>query len=551
MVIRIVLFLLLTLVTKSALAVAFEASVDRTTVGEGESVLLTVKYNANIFSGNPDLSVLEKDFNVVSQNRKNNFQFINGKSNSWTIWTIALIPNSKGKVTIPSISFKGETTQPITINVTKISDAIKQQQKDVFFHTEVDVKTTYVQAQVIYTEKLYFSVPLENSQLSEVKVDEAVAEQLGDITHYSTQLNGKTFEVYERKTAIYPQVSGEMIIPGPIYSGEVGSRFFGGGRPIRVSHPPIRLQILPKPASYPASAPWIPAQDLALDYTWRGNPQQLEVGEPITLDLSLRGQGLSSAQLPDLKLDDVIGLKYYPDQAQTTEHKDGQGITGVKKQSIAIVATKGGSITLPEIRIPWWNIDRQQLEYAVLPAQRLSSNGTVQSENTSDDVQEQATEGMPQPTPQPDEQKVEEDVNIWMLISALLFIGWGTTIAIWLSRPKQTLEAAQSLSRDIEQPKFNSKQLKTACRDNQPEAARTAVLEWATQTWKRPVSSLSQAVQLCEDEALSSALSELDYTLYSQSGNSAWQGEYLWQLINGYKPSTKKTDNPLAPLYPV
>ena len=170
---RIILLLLMSTLSSLSFGVAFESSVDRTTISEGESILLTVKYNSNIFSGNPDLSVLEKDFSVVSQNRKNNFQFINGKSNSWTIWTIALIPKSKGSLVIPSISFKGEKTQPITINVTKVSDAVKNQQKDVFFHTDVDIKTTYVQAQVIYTEKLYFSVPLENSQLSEVKVDRA------------------------------------------------------------------------------------------------------------------------------------------------------------------------------------------------------------------------------------------------------------------------------------------------------------------------------------------------------------------------------------------
>ena len=100
MVIRILSFLLMSLFSSISLAVAFEANVDRTTVGEGESILLTVKYNSNVFSGNPDMSVLEKDFDIINQNRKNNFQFINGKSESWTIWQLALIPKSKGKVVI-------------------------------------------------------------------------------------------------------------------------------------------------------------------------------------------------------------------------------------------------------------------------------------------------------------------------------------------------------------------------------------------------------------------------------------------------------------------
>jgi len=550
MVMRILFFLVVAVFSQLSTAVAFEASVDRTTVGAGESVLLTVKYNSNVFSGNPDLSALEKDFDVVSQNRKNNFQFINGQSNSWTIWTIALIPKSKGKLTIPSVSFKGEKTQPITINVTKVSDAIKNQQKDVFFHTEVDVKTTYVQAQVVYTEKLYFSVPLENSQLSEVKVDEAMIEQLGDITHYSTQLNGKTYEVYERKTAIFPQTSGEMVIPGPIYSGEVGNRFFGGGRPIRVSHPPIRLQILPKPASYPSGAPWIPANELALDYSWRGNPQQLQVGEPITLDLTLRGAGLSSAQLPNLELGSVRGLKYYPDQAQTTESKGANGITGVKKQSIAIVATQNGNVTLPEIRIPWWNIQRQQLEYAVLPAQRLSASGASVSQ-TAEQTNTDLTESVPQPEAQAEESSTTASApsSFWMYVSAVLGVLWIITLGLFFKKPSAVSTGVQTTK---PAPQKSLKRLKQACRANDPYEARTALLSWAEEQWQKPVSSLNQVADLSNDAGLQTALAELDQTLFSATGNSAWQGEYLWQLIQGYKPSKHpESAAPLTPLYPI
>ena len=404
---------------------------------------------------------------------------------------------------------------------------------------------------MIYTEKLYFSVPLENSQLNEVKVDEAMVEQLGDITHYSTQLNGKTFEVYERKSVIFPQVSGEMVIPGPIYTGEIGSRFFGGGRPIRVSHPPIRLQVLPKPASYPSNAQWIPAQELSLDYNWRGNPQQLNVGEPITLDLTLRGQGLSSAQLPNLDLDGVKGLKYYPDQAQTTENKDERGITGIRKQSIAIVATKGGSITLPEIRIPWWNIERQQLEYAVLPAQRLSANGASQNQSEQATAsQEESANETTSAAPQGHQTEIKEGINVWMIVSAILLLLWLATLTLWLKAPKKHILEETKNQNNTMSANAKRRNLKKACRNNDPEATRAAVIDWASNLWGQSFSSLSQVIQACEDKTLSSALSELDYTLYSATGNSAWQGEYLWQLLNAYKPGLDQKNDPLTPLYP-
>jgi hypothetical protein len=550
MVIRVLLFLTMSALSFLAYAVAFEANVDRSTVSEGESILLTVKYNSNVFTGSPDLSALAKDFEVISQNRKNNFQFINGKSNSWTIWTIAIIPKRKGKLTIPSVNFKGESTKPIEINVTKVSDAIKNQQKEVFFHTEVDIKTTYVQAQVLYTEKLYFSVPLENSQLSEVKVDEAIIEQLGDIIHYSTQLNGKTYEVYERKTAIFPQISGEMVIPGPRYTGEVGSRFYGGGRPIRVSHPPLRLQILPKPASFPSNAQWIAAEELTLNYDWRGNPQQLQVGEPITLDLTLRGKGVSSAQIPNLELNPIKGLKYYPDQAQTTEQKGDTGLIGVRQQSTAIVATKNGNFTLPEIRIPWWNTKRQQLEYAVLPAQRLSSSGMTKSNSQPESkVDQELTNLKEEPEISPTSNtKSTESSNLWMIISLVLMLLWIGTLYLWFTARSTPIETTVKTTHKASS--FSNKRLKLACRANSPEEARMQILLWAKHQWQKPYSSLTEVAHQCGDEALSSALLELDYTLYSETGNSAWQGEYLWQLIDGYKGIPTKSKGELPPLYP-
>ncbi len=126
----------------SSWAVKFESSVDRNQVGEGESLVLTVRYNSNLLSDDPDFSPVKQQFTLYNQQRKSSFQFINGKSDSWTVWTLTLIPKRKGNLVIPALSFKGENSKAIQIQVNKISDSIKDQQQSVFFDTSTDIKRT-------------------------------------------------------------------------------------------------------------------------------------------------------------------------------------------------------------------------------------------------------------------------------------------------------------------------------------------------------------------------------------------------------------------------
>ncbi len=292
-------------------------------------------------------------------------------------------------------------------------------------------------------------MPLENSQLGNVEVADAVVQPLGEIKHYRTQLNGLSYDVFERQSLVFPQTSGEMVIPGPIYNGEISNGRWRGGRPIRLSHPPIHLPVLPKPASYPDGT-WLPATDIKLDYKWQGDVNKLKVGEPITLELSLTAKGLTSAQLPNLELLKVNNLKFYPDQAQTTDNTTDKGVIGKRTQSIAIVPTKSGSITLPEIRIPWWNTQYGKLEYATLPAQRITavaSNLSQQNQITQADMAEQFE---PENTAIVPSVTSTAEVNIvWPIATAVTSVLWLLTLYMWWQAKRRPQSKMPQIFRNL------------------------------------------------------------------------------------------------------
>jgi hypothetical protein len=78
-----------------------------------------------------------------------------------------------------------------------------------------------------------------------------------------------------------------------------------------------------------------------------------------------------------------------------------------------------------------------------------------------------------------------------------------------------------------------------------------AKIHWANSIKNMTFVSLDQVAHEVDDSALETALNELDYTLYSQTGNSAWQGENLWQIFSAYKIQKKSDSSTLTSLYPL
>ena len=74
----------------------------------------------------------------------------------------------------------------------------------------------------------------------------------------------------------------------------------------------VKVKVLPIPGSANMNT-WLPANHLELVEQWPADPPVFVEGEPITRTLSLKADGLASAQLPELPTAAVEGLKFYPD----------------------------------------------------------------------------------------------------------------------------------------------------------------------------------------------------------------------------------------------
>lgn len=541
---------------------AVTATVNRTVIASGETIQLKIQRDGSA-DGQPDISPLRKDFDILGSSSGSNVQIINGKMSSQTQITILLSPKHDGKILIPPLHWGGEQSASIELSVGGSGAAPQQKngQTDndndhVYLTTTLDKIQPYVQAAVVLTLRLYADQGLHQAALDFPSSSDVLVKQLGKDVQLSEVRNGRNFQIVERKYLLFPQRSGKLNLNGPVLDAQIADRTshdpfdsifrqmpFGGmlnsTRPIRVRAKPIELNVLPRPASV-AGTTWLPAQKVTLEETPLQNKSTLHVGEPITRHLKITALGLTGAQLPDpntlINMPD--GIKAYPDQAILTDNPQGNSVLGSREQNIALIANRPGHYDLPAVRLNWWDTVNNEKRELTLPALSLDILPGTAGSNTTNlpGANTEPTILLNQAAPGNTLEQTRKLSNhpAWMWLSLTLTLLWlGTVVAWWRSRQpvpqnkpqKKTHEKKPATLRESAEIKA----IKRACNNNDPHAARQHLLAWASKA--RPETQalgLNELAARFDDARLIDALKQLDRACYTAS---AWNGQDLLQAL--------------------
>lgn len=492
----------------------------------------------------PDFSPLERDFQVISTSQSSRLSIVNGKTSSTKTWTLTVLARRAGRLDIPSIAF-GRDRSPagrvdVTLNATAPRAGRDAGSNEVYLEVEARPLEPYVQQQILYKVRLFRAYPTANASLSEPKMEQgnAVIERVGEDAVYETHVNGRPYQVVERRYAIYPQASGALKIGPLAFRAQSGGPFnlFDpfARRPENIERQsaPVELKVRAKPAGMDSGA-WLPARDLLLTSSWSMDPPEFRVGAPITRTVTITASGLTASQLPELPAWAPAGFKTYPDQPELADNRTPEGVNGTRVEKTAVIPARPGSYELPAIRVPWWNTRADKLEYAELPAQRIqvlpaegdgagafgpgvpAAEALLRSGPGAGAMQE----AMPAVPGHGDRR--------WQWISLALALLWLGTVAAWWGsrrpRPASGVERAAHLG-------AVRNEVERACRRDDAAAARDALLRWAVLRW--PGTSPRNLVDVARrsDAALAEPLRELDAALYGRAAG-AWSGAPLWRAF--------------------
>jgi len=525
---------LLLLLAGPSRAEDLKSSLERNPIHAGESVRLVLELRRAAGGLKPDLSPLAEDFQILHTSANTQIEFIHGLQSAITRWTIELTPKREGALTVPSIAVGQFASPELTLDVLAPRTGDDAGSRDIFLEAEVSPNPAYVQAQMRFVVRLLRSVDVVDGTLTEPSATNAVLRRLGRDISYTTTRDGRSYRVLERRYALFPQASGELVISPVEFEGEVVdagqagtglSRLFARGKRLGLRTEVVRATARPPPADFPGQT-WLPAKSLQINEEWSTDPETLRAGEPVTRTLSLRAVGLSAEQLPEIAVTISDGVKEYADQPVTRTTTDTDWVHGVREQRIALVPGSDGTYALPAIRIDWWDTERDALRQATLPARTLRVNPAIRGGGGADVGAGPATIEAPVAV------SPWRNAPLWQGVSAVLVVIWVLTFFAW-RRARTAPTAGEDRDSGGEAPRGPPMSLRGACLGDDAPAAREALLRWGAGSWPaNPPRSLPDLARRLADAELRGELAALDKALYARSGGG-WRGERLWRRARG------------------
>ena len=487
------------------------ATADRRTIAIGETLRLTLLGDAGEQPAEIDLTPLNRDWEILSRSSATNARFINGQNQVTRTLEMELAPLREGTLTIPSLTAGGRSTTPLAIRVNP-EPVVAPGDELVLFDASVDESSVFVQSEVILTVTLQQAIALDGLEISNFDIPDAVVENL-ERRSFQRRVGNRTWLVTELRYAVYPQKSGALRIPAIGFTArevQPGRSLLGArlGRRLRMASEPLEITVKSVPTSFPGEV-WLPARALTLEENWSIDPASLTVGDSTTRTLTLTARGLQGSQLPPLSsvqgAINIPELRFYPDQESIDQIELAEGLQGRRVQSEALVARSGGTWTLPEIRVPWWNIETNRLEFATLPARTVVVTAIQTADQTND------------PTIAPSASPAGTTLPLWLW--AVSAAGWLVSLALgillWLSRRhtarhSPTPGGATAKSGSVRQALV---EIRKAAAQEDAALLRKAILQWADLHHERGFSSL-EALARVSTESLAARLRAVDRSLY-------------------------------------
>ena len=471
-----------------------------------------------------DLRIPEMDgLKILSRSTQSQTSIINGSISKVHRWIFTILPNQAGVLRIPPFQLGNEQTEEIQL---EIADRKSHQMAlPIDIAARVEPRQVYPQQQLVLEIRLERGILVENESLTPPDLPNIPVKLLNQQNEQQVR-NGRQLNVTTLRYAIFPQESGDLVIPALTYQGEAilaskGQSLFQGlnrhlgakTQRVVLQTPSQQVRVIPVPRD--AQGWWLPAQEMVLQEQWDPNPPVFRVGNSVSRQVRLRATGLLGEQLPELSMSTSTALKIYSDSAEVTTSNDNHWVTGERSQSFALVPTKPGKMKLPAIEINWWNLQTNQPKVARLPERTIeilpAALAPTQLQPLDTTVTTSTAEHLTT-------EEMNSDSRLWQSISAALLALWAGTTGLWFWTSKTQFSKPNNVPKVLqeESPKVRQayRDALDALRSGNALRSRSALMIWLRSWHPSPETSWTD---LCSEFPDAQAiLKDLDRYCYGK-----------------------------------
>ena len=440
-----------------------------------------------------------------------------------------------------------------------------------FLEIEVNKEALYVQEQLLFTVKLYYTINgIRNPQFTELEMEDTVIQLIGSPNQYEQIIEGVRYGVYEKRYVIFPQRSGPLEIPDILFRGEVtdGSSNFVfrnlNTRRVTAFIEGITISVNERPVDAQEFDNWLPVTNLSISEEWSTDLENLSVGDSITRTITLTADGLDGAVLPPFSPETLDGINVYQDPASIERSYVDGSIVGTRVESSTLVPVIAGNIEIPEIVIPWWDVSSDELKEAVIPAKSIQVS-TIEGEIPSEQAQESIgnLEELLAASPTVDQEMIDAqeeeefiEVGIYWLNYIIAFICIVVLMSIYrlVLRPNNEeisgyLQNLKNKYKSRISPYNNERvafrQLNTACKKGDLTKIKVALITWCDHySLENKLNTIEGILQNPDWSSLHSLIVNLQNTLYfkdkSAQNVQIFSSKELLKEIKNLRDSKRK-----------
>jgi hypothetical protein len=227
---------------------------------------------------------------------------------------------------------------------------------------------------------------------------------------------------------------------------------------------------------------WLPARDLQLSEDWSQQGSDITAGEPLTRHIMISALGQLETQIPAIEPPTADGLNVYPDKPELGRSIEPGGIRGMRKDQYALIGVRAGSVVLPQLEIPWWNVDSGEWRVATLPPRTINITGAEEPVAAAPvtPASGAATVAVPAAT-------VTVHSDFWRRVSEILAAALLITLLAWWwsSRPAGSERTARepAVAPVYKRQATLLKNARKAALAADAAAARRALIAWGQLQW--------------------------------------------------------------------
>lgn len=555
------LVLMVILCSSQVLAAAqLDARLDRYQLGIGETVNLhiTLSQPGSSINTRPDISGLT-DFNIYGQNQSHSTQIINGRRSEEITWSYEIEPLRQGELTIPAIQLKTPSgtlsTQPLKLQVTA---AGAPRQDGTELQVEVSNLQPYLYEPVHVVLRLSHIGDLRNPEPM-MPTNGVIVERLTDMNAKRQVINGRTMIVHEIEYLLTPMQSGTMNLgiikmqASKLDDNNYGS-FFNTYKKVTVTAKPVSLDV-----QMPTSQHWLPLLNLHIDSTWESDIEQaVTVGVPLIRTIKIIATGMGGQSFPDLEQlitgNQQFRIRHSKPETERKLLANTRIPATYITQTLSVIPLQIGEVTIPKLRIPWWDANEKKIAWTDIPAQTLTvqANPNAIAPTT---INNQAT-----PVTTETIVKVQHIQRLSTIQFSLLGV---SVIALIIALLQSWSKRGINKVKPVETKSLSNKQFK-----QQFSAALTTLQmqqllqQFAHEQWQLPKNTALSVIgktmqqQLTQGETLADLLKSLEKALYAQQNDfdlAQWKQQWLtsWQQARPLPKTTQKVPSSIGSLNPV